>query len=339
MKTLSILFCLFLFNCSRSSEFEKGAFYGAYQKNRALHIVTYDFPNGKLLIDHKNKNKKIKEQLTDWNTSWSKNGNKIVFFRHKGDISNIVGKTKNIGKWKTKIVIVNADGTGEKELTSGEFSDFNASFTRDGKNTIFFNRFFIKKNIWQTYITTANSKPGEEKLVSNPKYTETVMSSLKDGRLLLYSGRQLKLFAFKPNPGKLGRYEEVKFLFNLPRNTFITRFSLSVDETKITYTLDKSFVAGGDFDPWDQKDCILFVASFNNKTLTVTNPVEISPDNRKYIDGYSRFSFDGKRVIFHSTKSGKYQFYEYDISSKKIKRISKDEDSVYLFPCFKNTPI
>jgi len=43
--------------------------------------------------------------------------------------------------WKSQVFVMNADGSDVRQLTGGDFMDFNPMWTRDGSNRITFTRF------------------------------------------------------------------------------------------------------------------------------------------------------------------------------------------------------
>ena len=64
----------------------------------------------------------------DFKPSWSKTGDKLVFFRRYKDDPVTVN-------WLSAICIINVDGTGFHQLTDGTVANFNPTWTRDGLNT------------------------------------------------------------------------------------------------------------------------------------------------------------------------------------------------------------
>lgn len=144
----------------------------------------------------------------DYKPTWSKTGDKLTFFR-------FVSKGRGFHTWRTKICVVNIDGTGFRELTIGDYPDFNPTWTRDDSNLIIFNRHSTERG-WknQIYIIPPGGTVGDEKLVSHPSnaYYEWAFSALKDGRIFIdRKGSDFaKSFLLTPNPGKLGKYEEIK---------------------------------------------------------------------------------------------------------------------------------
>ena len=90
----------------------------------------------------------------DFKPSWSKTGNHLVCFRR------LEGDPVNVMTWKSVIFIINADGTGYHELSDGTHTDFNPTWTRDGKNTPIWNR-KNEKNGFHVVQSKVGGKPGE----------------------------------------------------------------------------------------------------------------------------------------------------------------------------------
>lgn len=65
--------------------------------------------------------------------SWSKTGDRLVFFR----------SVKEASPWRTAICVIKTDGTGFNKLTDGTHSDMNPTWTRDGANLVVFNRHLL----------------------------------------------------------------------------------------------------------------------------------------------------------------------------------------------------
>lgn len=326
-----------------------GSFELVYSKNNDLVVATFD---GSQFLNERNlTNTPLKPS---WKPSWSKSGGKIVYFEYvSGELPLL--QTKNIAYWKTKLRVINADGTGAKDLTDGTYGDFNATFLRDGSNRIIFIRMADPSiNKWETWITRADSDPGEEEEI----YDGAAMTSLMDGRIA-FANTANKIYLLDPDiPGSWQTVAVESPTF--PTAVVFTRMSISPDETKILFAADFSSYSGdynavtfsgandnivgltGDLDTWDQKDCVLFVADFNKTTLKITNARIISPrgNNFTYSDGYNRWSPDGKKIFFHSKRSGKFQMYLYDLEKQEGPTlISEESESEYYFPCSENTPI
>jgi len=91
----------------------------------------------------------------DFKPSWSKTGDRLVFFRRLKDDPVVT-------KWITAICVINVDGTGFHELTDGTHTDFNPTWTRDGKNTPIWNRKNEKTGGFYVMQSQVGGKPGDE---------------------------------------------------------------------------------------------------------------------------------------------------------------------------------
>jgi hypothetical protein len=84
-------------------------------------------------------------------------------------------------------LVVRADGTGFRELTSGDYADFNPTWTRDGTHQVIFNRYAVggsDRN--DVYLISPQGRVGDEVLVSDPRNRyEWAFSGLRDGRLFV----------------------------------------------------------------------------------------------------------------------------------------------------------
>jgi hypothetical protein len=69
----------------------------------------------------------------DFKPSWSRDGSMLTFFR-------AYRYGTGFGEWRSSICVINADGTGFRELTGHDIANFNPTWTRDGTDRIIFNR-------------------------------------------------------------------------------------------------------------------------------------------------------------------------------------------------------
>ena len=262
----------------------------------------------------------------DYKPTWSKTGDKLTFFR-------FVSKGRGFHTWRTKICVVNIDGTGFRELTIGDYPDFNPTWTRDDSNLIIFNRHSTERG-WknQIYIIPPGGTVGDEELVSHPSnaYYEWAFSALKDGRIFIdRKGSDFaKSFFLTPNPDKLGKYEEIK----RPTAKLWHKLSVSPSETKVAYMLDN------DRKLYTYRDVVIAIADFDKVNLRVENQIIITEMNTDYTCEYPRWTNDESCVIYDSNKSGKYQIYAYHLEDKTTSRISPDINRDYRFGNFENLP-
>ncbi len=76
------------------------------------------------------------------------------------------------------------DGTGFHQLSDGSHTDFNPTWTRDGKNTPIWNRKNDRTRGFFVVQGRVGGQPGQEKSLTDEGFHNWVYSSLADGRLL-----------------------------------------------------------------------------------------------------------------------------------------------------------
>jgi hypothetical protein len=273
--------------------------------------------------------------LTDSNRDFkpvsSLDGKTLVFFRVQtyGDGS--------FETWRTAIYVVNLDGSGLRQLTSGEFADYNPTFLRDGTNRIAFSRYNqTGMRHSEVFLTTPKAEIGAEQRVSHPTKPayEYVYSSLKDGRLLIHriESEEREVYLLTPMPGGIGKYERVQ----MPTNHYVHKLCLSPSETRITYMFDN------DNNGATYNDVQIAWARFDAKSLKVWDEKRITPDDRATIDEYPKWSPDETMVIYDSDKSapgkGVMQIYAYRIADGVERILSLDPKENDQFPCVLGYP-
>jgi Tol biopolymer transport system component len=273
--------------------------------------------------------------LTDSNRDFKPvsnlDGKTLVFFRVQtyGDGS--------FETWRTAIYVVNVDGSGLRQLTSGKFADYNPTFLRDGSNRIAFSRYNQDgKRHSEVFLTTPQAEIGAEQRVSHPTKPayEYVYSSLKDGRLLVHriETEEREVYLLTPSPGALGKYERVQ----MPTNHYVHKLCISPSETKITYMFDN------DNNGATYNDVQITWARFDAKSLKVWDEKRITPDDRATIDEYPKWSPDETMVIYDSDKAapgkGVMQIYSHRIADGVERILSLDPRENDQFPCVLGFP-
>jgi len=262
---------------------------------------------------------------SDWDFKpvCSADGKYLTFFRVED-----FGDGVSFLTWKTKLCVINYEGGGFRELTSGEFSDFNPTFMRDGSNRIVFNRHNREgKHECEIFMTTIDASPGDEQKVSHPTINsyEWVYSSLKDGRLFVHriETEAREVYLLKPNPGGLGEYQRV----SMPSNKHIHKANISPSETKITYMLDHD-------DDWTTyEDVQIAWAKFDAGRLRVYDEQVITKADPNTVVEYPKWSPDEDVIIYDSNKLHGggllYQLYAYRLSDGAEENISPDHNLNY----------
>lgn len=270
--------------------------------------------------------KKLTQNNLDFKPSWSKEGDKITFFRS----DRYMGRFHN---WKAAICAINADGSDFSQLTDGKYADFNPTWTRDGSKQIIFNRYARKgPQHCEVFITSPNAKPGEEQLISEPgfPYFEWAMSALSDGRIFVEKTTPdgTTSWLLQMRPGKKGIYQQL----SRPTTKQWHKLSVSPDEKRVCYMLDNNE------DITSYEDVVIAYADFDKETLAITNQVIITDDDRSCICEYPRWTPDGKYIVYDSNRSRKYQVYAYRLSDGVTTRLSKDASVNDMFAHFKGAP-
>jgi len=70
----------------------------------------------------------------DFKPSWSETGSMLTYF-------HALQYGSTFDQWKTGLCVIHADGTQATALSTGQYADFNPTWTRDGTNQIIFNRY------------------------------------------------------------------------------------------------------------------------------------------------------------------------------------------------------
>jgi Tol biopolymer transport system component len=84
----------------------------------------------------------------------------------------------------------------------------------------------------------------------------------------------------------------------------------------------------------------IYIADFDVKTRTVSNPVSISDPNPnpKTMTLYPCWTKDESAVVYHSDKSGRNQLYMYRLKDKSTSCVSTNPNAGCLFACGEATP-
>ncbi len=258
----------------------------------------------------------------DYKPTYSKDGSKVAFFRA---IDYGSGPYK---EWKTKLCAINVDGTGFKELTKGDYADFNPMWTRDGSDKITFSRIDISTNpaTSNVYWTNPDSEPGQEQRISDPNKNDFVYSGLEDGRLLV-RGDNNSYYLMTPSTTETPLYEELSYPFP---GTYLHKMSISPSETKITYmkVVDTSVPT--------ENGSIIAYADFDANTLEMKNEVEVSEIDVLVTHWYPCWTKDENTIVYaiHPDKTtGDLGFIvAYSILDGTTTKISGSETMNYRYP-------
>jgi hypothetical protein len=296
---------------ARSQPNKEPSHRASYSKNLRIHVGQLGVSDGKPLT-----------KGDDFKPVWSKTGNKILFF-------NRVVNHREVGKWKTAVCIINVDGSGLQQLTSGKFTDFNHTWTRDGKNTPIWNRKKPKGGGYTVMASRIGGKPGEEYAVSDPNHHAWAYTTLKDGRIFVGAslhGQGPGYYLMTPNSKGKPTYERVNCA--LAKTGTFDRVSLSPDEKKICFEYTKGFkrkVPGR----------TLYLGNFNARKLTITKTKAFANQEGKPVwFAYPRWTQDQSAIMYHA--GGKLFLYE--LADGSTTKVSTDDKANYIYPHGEATP-
>jgi len=196
----------------------------SYFCNGRIHVGVLGTPDGKPITEPPVKS------WEDFKPSWSKTGDMLVFFRRVKNDPNVIN-------WKTKICIIKTDGTGFHELTDGNNTNFNQTWTRDGTNTPIWNRRNLKTGGFMIMKSKVGAKPGQEVCITDPKYHHWAYSCLIDGRILVQCAHPKQgwgYFLMTPKPGGKNVYQRIDTA-GLAKKGLLDRISISPSEDKICF--------------------------------------------------------------------------------------------------------
>src|SRR4249919_3886698 len=117
----------------------------SYFRNGEIYVTPVGEPEGKpLTTGH-----------MDFKPSWSKTEDLLVCFRRTKDDPDTL-------KWKSAIFVIGVDGAGFHQITDGTRTDFNPTWTRDGRNIPIWSRKNDKTGGYFVMSGKVGEKPGQE---------------------------------------------------------------------------------------------------------------------------------------------------------------------------------
>lgn len=259
----------------------------------------------------------------------SPDGSKIAFFICTNEMDK---ETGDVSLWKSRICVMNPDGSDVRELTDDTFFNGNLHWTRDGTNRIVWFRITNKSgkpmdySVVKIWRTTVDASPGDEEMLSDPSdpeyFREFSHSHMKDGRLFVLRGSK-RHFLMTPDPVGEPKYEPIAYE-NDPMH--LHKICISHDETKISYMKQKMEDLPND----EYMGGICCYADFDPSVPSITNEVEIHEPDYHRIIWYTSFSPDDTQILY--TDSGKIMLH--DIATKTNVKVSTDDTLEYRYPNF-----
>lgn len=288
----------------------------SYYRDGEIYVTQVGKPEGKPLTTG----------YWDFKPSWSVTDNMLVCFRRLKD-------DPVTEKWKTAIFTMNADGSGQHFLTDGSRTDFNPTWTRDGRNMPVWSRRNEKTGGYHVLTSKIGDKPGNELVLTDQRYHTWAHSCLKDGRILvnavlpkLGSG----VFLLSTKPGGTPAYEPVTC--ELSKTGQLHRASISPSEKQICF----EYLPGFKF---REPGHILYIADFDATQRTISNPRAIANhDGKSNWFAYPRWIDGESAVVYHLNKSGKGELFVYRLKEKTTTLVSTSPSADYRYPHGESAP-
>ena len=292
-------------------------FRGSYFVNGEIHVNTYGAPEGKpLTTGHQ-----------DFKPSWSKTGDRLVFFRRLKDDPVVTN-------WITAICIINVDGTGFHKLTDGTHTDFNPTWTRDGSNTPVWNRKNPETGGFYVMQSKVGNGPGQEVALTDKRYHTWVYSCVKDGRLLVQSVHPQQGYGYylmTRNVGGEPRFERIDC--DLAMKGILDRVSVSPSEKRVCFEYQTGF-------RYKDTGRTLYVADFDAEKRTILNakPFANEEANPAPWYAYPRWTKDETAIVYHANKTGKGELHLYRLKDGSTTKVSTNDGADYRYPHGEATP-
>jgi len=283
----------------------------SYFRDGEIHVGEVGKPDGKpLTAGH-----------WDFKPSWSKTGDKLVFFRRYKDDPVTVN-------WLSAICIINVDGTGFHQLTDATVANFNPTWTRDGKNTPIWNRKNPKTGGFFVMQSEVGGKPGEEVALTDQAYHTWAFSSLADGRIVVScSHPTLGWGYFLMTRGDRGKPSYEPIGCELAPKGLLDRVSVSPSEKKVCFEFQRGFT-------YKDPGRTLYIADFDAGKRTISNLKVIANDDGKpFWYAYPRWIEGEAAVVYHMMdQTGKGQLYAYRLEDGSTRRMSTNPGADYRYP-------
>jgi len=260
----------------------------------------------------------------DFKPSWSMTDDRLVFFRR-------LINDPDVGKWITAICTIKADGSGFHQLSSGHFTDFNPTWSRDGKNTPLWNR-KTSAGRYRVMASKVGGAPGEEIALTGEGYSSWVHSSLRDGRLLVSSAppQQARGY-FLMSAGDVPGFERIEG--ELLQKGSMDRVSISPSETKVCFEYQQGFESRG------MAGRTLYVAEFDARRRLITNAQAIAnKEGKPHWIAYPRWVDGEEAIVYHSGESGTNQLYVYRLQDSSTRKVSMSPNADYRYPHGEGAP-
>jgi Tol biopolymer transport system component len=283
----------------------------SYFRDGEIHVNELGKPDGKPLT----------AGYMDFKPSWSKTGDKLVFFRRTKDDPVTVN-------WQSAICIINVDGTGFHQLTHGSLTNFNPTWTRDGLNIPIWNRKNPKTGSFFVMQSKIGGNPGEEVALTDEGYHTWAFSSLHDGRIVVSCNHPTQgwgYYLMTRGDGAKPHYEPIGC--ELAKKGLLDRVSVSPSEKKVCFEFQKGFI-------YKDPGRTLYIADFDATNRSISNTKVIAnEDGKPFWYAYPRWIEGEAAVVYHlMNQTGKGQLYVYRLEDGSTRRVSANAGADYRYP-------
>ena len=268
--------------------------------------TSHSIPNSSLwTIDIQTGEKKLLETKGDAvQPSWSPNGKRIAFwFVEEGKPG--------------EIATIPAAGGEPIVIAKNPAMDWNPVWSPDGKFIFFGSDRGGNMNIWRIAVDeTTGAAMGEPEAVPTPSFYVRHFSFSRDGKTLAYIRYETKsnLQSIAFDPQKLKTVGETNWVTRGNRQVSTPALSPDGQDYVLRYPTKIS-----------QEDIAIFDRNGANvRYLT----------NDKFRDRSPRWSPDGKKIVFISDRSGKYQIWMINADGSDLRQITFTEKTGAVAPVF-----
>jgi eukaryotic-like serine/threonine-protein kinase len=227
--------------------------------------------------------------------NWSPHGQRIAFWRYKGG--------------QRDLATVPARGGAATAVTNDVAMDWNPVWSPDGRYLYFSSNRGGSMNIWRVPIEESSGRVlGAFEPVTTPSLYSGDLSFSRDGNLLAYadliSSSELRTVGFDPTSGKsIGR---------------TSRMAVPIPASEPSPSGDGNWLA--------------FVSGRNQDDIFVvrTNGTDLKQlTDDPYRDLGPRWSPDGKRLLFFSNRSGRFQIWTINADGSNWRQLSEAADEMW----------
>ena len=286
------------------------------------HRISY-YRKGEIYVNEPGKSEgtPITTGHMDFKPSWSKTDDMLVCFRRTKD-------DPVTANWKSAIFIVHVDGSGFHLLSDGTRTDFNPTWTRDGLNTPVWNRKNDEKGGYCIMQSKVGGKPGEEIALTDPGFHNWAHSCLTDGRILVNAAHPTMGWGvyLLTRRGKMPNRNMNAWSGNSARRAKCTGPAFRRARSG---SASSSCVGTNSRSPGTRCTSRISIGNLARSQTSSRSPIrKVSPSGMHTHAGLKV----SRRVVYHSSETGKNQLYVYRLEDGSTRRVSTDPNADYRYP-------